>query len=116
MDIVIAIFLYIFAVFFFIVGVYEERDEKPTDEEQEKSDNMVVIFLVLATVFFFAAGVCMMYVTETYYSPVTDTIAETLPIASYRPLGWIGIGFGFFALILTVEKAFQMLDSISTEG
>ena len=108
--------MYIFAIFFFLVGLFEERDEKPTDEEQEKSDNMVVIFLVLATVFFFIAGVCMMFVTETYYSAETNTLVETLPMSSYRSLGWIGIGFGFFVLMLTVEKAFQMLDSISTNG
>ena len=116
MDIVIPVFCYIIAVFFFLIGIYEERDEKQTDEEEEKSDNMVVIFLVLATVVFFAAGVCMMSVTETFYSPVTNTMEETLPIASYRPLGWIGIGFGFFALWLTIEKAFQMIDKISTDG
>lgn len=116
MDIIIPVFLYVFSFFFFIIGLYEERDEKPTVEEEEKSDNMVVIFLVLATVFFFVAGACMMYVTETYYSTDTGTLVETLPNESYRPLGWVGIGFGFFSLILVVEKSFQMLDNISNNG
>ena len=116
MDIVIPILFFILAFFFLLIAIFEDREEQPTDEEQESQDNIVAFLLILTTIFFFAAGACMMSVTESYYSPVTDMIEETAPIASYMPLGWLGIFLGFFAAFLTIAMGFNIIDHRFTEG
>lgn len=108
MDIVIPIFLILLGFFFFLFALYEERDEAETDEEQEKSDHLVIIFMVLCVIFLFLGGICMMYVSQTYYSPVTDTLEEIL-IPEYRPLGWIGIFVSFIAGLILTNKVFDLL-------
>ena len=110
MDLVIPIFLYIFAIFFFIYAVIEERDEKHNEDEQIKADNIVVITLVLSASFLFIGGVCMMFITETYYSGISDGLIETAPMSTYRPLGWIGIGWGVFVVYLVINKVFDMME------
>lgn len=116
MSITIPLFFLILAVFFFLFALYEDKEEKNTDEQQEKSDQIVLIITVLATLFFFVGGVCMMGITNTYYSPATDTVVETAPLATYRPLGWIGIAFGFFAGGLAAIKMFQIVDDYTGIG
>ncbi len=75
-----------------------------------------MIFLMFGCLFFFVAGACMMFVTNTYYSPVTNTVVETAPIASYQPLGWIGIAFGFFCGYLLLNKMFDVLGMLDEQA
>lgn len=116
MDISIPIVFLILAIIFFILALFEEREEADNEDDEEKKDHLVVLMMGLAVGFFFIGGVCMMYVTNTYYSPITDDITESPPITSYQPLGWIGIGTGFVALIMLISKCFDILDYGVQEG
>ena len=114
MDISIPIIFFIIAVLFFILGLYEERQEKTSVDDEEESDNMVVIFFVIALICFAVGGITMWAVTQVYYSPVTDNIAETY-MDEYRPLGWVGIGMAIITALLLVAKVFDILGKISEE-
>ena len=113
MDIAIPILFFIMAFICFIYALYEERDSKNSDEEEERSDNLCVILLTFSMIFWFIAGVCMMSVTETYYSVTTDTL-EIMWMEYQRPVGWIGGIMGMFVLYLLVKKVFGTID-LSTE-
>jgi len=106
------IFFSVIAFAMFFLGLYEERNQPDnmSEEEQEKSDTLVVIFMVGATIFFFIAAATMMYITETYYSPVSDTCEEIL-MTSYHPLGWLLGGWSAISAILLTWKIFQILGS-----
>ena len=109
MDLAIPIFLFLLSFIFLLLALFEEREENfDSKEEEERNIHLVIIFLMLATVFFFMAGITMMYVTEAYYSAETDQIEETI-ISSYKPLGWFGIGFGMFSMLLTSVKVLDYL-------
>lgn len=110
MDVVITVLFHIFAFFSLFFALYEERDQ---DEDESTTtsgtDELIVILLVLATAFFVLGGITMMFISETYYSPITDTLEEVL-MPSYRPLGWIGILFGISSAILLTVKVFDILE------
>jgi len=115
MDISIPIIFLVFAFLCWIIALFEERDtNQVSEEEEEKSDNLILLLMSIATVLFIVAGVCMMSISVTYYSPDTNTIEETL-MPVYRPLGYIGIGLGILSLILTAHKAFEYLGKQWTE-
>lgn len=95
-------------IFCFVFAIFSNNEEE-NNADQVKTDEIVIIFLVLATAFSFIAGVCMMGVTDVYYSAATDTVIETVPNSSYQPLGWIGIGFGVFLFYLTGNKIFDVI-------
>jgi len=115
MDLAIPIVLLVFGFIFFILALYEEREEKPNEDEEEKSDNLVVIFLISAIILWGIGAACFLYVTQSYYSPVTDTIEEIrLPI--YEPFMYLGIGFAVIAAVMLVQKIFNILEERTTGG
>jgi heme/copper-type cytochrome/quinol oxidase subunit 2 len=116
MDLGIPIVFFVFAFICWIVALFEERDtNNVSGDEEEKSYNLIILLLGIGTVLFFIAGVCMMNVTETYYSTVTDTLEE-INQSSYRPLGYIGIGLGILSILLTSKKVFDYLGSQWEQG
>ena len=54
----------------------------------------------------------MFYITQSYYSPVTDTVEEVF-LYNYSPLGWIGIVLCGFNLMLTALKVFDIIGNKS---
>ena len=96
------------AVFFFLLCIFEDQDDD-AETDEERRLYVSLFFLVLATIFFFVMGVTWMGVTNTYYSAATDTIVETAPIAAYAPIGWIGVGFGVLCLFLILNRVFDIL-------
>jgi len=105
---------HIFAVILFIFALYEERDPKTSDAEEEKSDHLCILLLLLSSVFFWIAGITMMYVTEMYYSVTTDSL-EAVFMVEYRPLGWFGCVWGTFVIYLLVVKVLETLGHSSDE-
>ena len=109
MDIVIAVFFFVFAFFCMIFALYEERDTNQVGENEEtKSDNLIVILLGASVVLFFISAACMYAITNSYYSSVTDTVV-TYYLTEYQPLSWVSIGFAMFNLILAAQKSLDML-------
>ena len=74
MDLAVTIIFHLFAFIFFIFALYEERDTKTSDEEEEKSDHLCILLLLFSCICFWIAGVTMFSVTETYYSVTTDAL------------------------------------------
>ena len=99
MDIVIPVFLWLLGFIFFILALYEEREDVTDDEDEEKSDHLIVIFFIAAS---------LMYISELHYSVITDSLVETL-MPSYRPLMYIGLLFFFISLAMLVSKVFHIL-------
>jgi AAA+ ATPase superfamily predicted ATPase len=109
MDLVLPIFFFVFAFFCMLFALYEERDTNIVEEDEEvKSDNLIVILLGASVVLFFISTACMYSVSGSYYSSVTDTLV-TYYMPEYQPLGWLGIGFAMFNLILVGQKSLDML-------
>lgn len=108
MDIAFPIMLFLLAFIFFLLGLFEERETKQTDDEQEKSDHLIVIFFTVGFILFFLAGICMMGITEMYYSVTTDTLVE-YPITFYRPFVWLGVGLAFVDAFFLITKVFEVL-------
>jgi hypothetical protein len=101
---------------FFLIALFEERDTNTTDEdEKDKSTNLIILLMGLAITLFIIAGVCMMNVTQIYFSPDTNTIEE-ISLTSYRPLAYIFIGIGILGLILIAQKIMDYLGSQWEEG
>jgi heme/copper-type cytochrome/quinol oxidase subunit 2 len=116
MDIIIPIYLAIFAIMFFLIALFEERDNNTDDEdEDDKSSNLIILLMGLAITLFIVAGVCMMDITQIYYSPETNTIEE-ISLTTYRPLSYIFIGMGILGLILIAQKIMDYLGSQWKEG
>lgn len=114
MDLALGIIFLIIAFLFFIIALFEERDPVETDDEAERSDNLVVIFLVVSCLFFIFGGICLMFVSETYYSVVTDTVEEVL-MGEYRPFGYAAIIFSFVPGLMATTKVFDVLGSGEAE-
>ena len=110
MDLAIPIFFFLLAFIFFFLALMEERSQVGSDEEEEKSDFTVMTLLVVTTVLMFSAGICMLYVTETYYDPVTGLYTETAPDVNIQPFAYIGIGLGVFCAYLTANKILVIFD------
>ena len=114
MDLAVTIIFHLFAFIFFVFALYEERDTKNSDEEEEKSDHLCILLLLFSVICFWIAGVTMFSVTETYYSVTTDAL-ETVFMAEYRPLGWFGCIVGTFIIYLLVVKVLETLGYHSEE-
>lgn len=110
MSIAIPLLFFILGVVLFLLVIFEDREEHGSDEEQERSDHMIIIMLILCTIFWFIGGVCWMGITTMYYSPVLDSVVESSPQTVYRPISWVGIGFGMFSGMLTAIKMFDTVD------
>lgn len=110
MDLAIPIFFFLLAFIFFFLALMEEREPVSSDEEEEKSDFTVMILLVITTILMFSAGICMMYVTETYYDTATGLYTESAPDTNIQPFAWIGIGLGVFCAYLTANKILVIFD------
>lgn len=107
MDMIMPLFFYILGFLLLVIGLLEEKYVSHGDEDS--SDELVVLTLVLSTVFLFLAGITTWYITDSYYSPQSDSIIETEPLSQYRPIGWIGIGFALFCGLLTAIKIFDVI-------
>ena len=116
MSIAIPLLFFILGVVLFLLILFEDREEYGSAEEQERSDFMMIVLLVLCTLFWFVGGICWMGITNMYYSPQFDTIVESSPLVVYRPLSWVGIGFGMFTGMLTVMKIFDIVENSSQTG
>jgi Ca2+/Na+ antiporter len=108
MDIAFPVMLFLLAFIFFLLGLMEERETKQNEDEEEKSDHLVVLFLAVAFILFFLAGICMLGITETYYSVVTDTLVEHTMLM-YRPFVWLGVGLAFVDAFFLIPKVFEVL-------
>lgn len=114
MDIVVTVMFHFVAIFLFLFALYEEREIKHTDDEEDKSDHLCILLLLFSMLCFWFAGITMFYVTQTYYSPISDTLVETF-MEDYRPLGWVGVIWGMFNLYLLVVKVLGTLKTESLE-
>lgn len=108
MDIAFPILLLILGFIFFILGIYEEREIKNTNEEQSRSDHIVIICLIIAFLLFFIGGICFMGITTTYFSVADQEFIEVAQTI-YRPFVWLGVGLAFVDVLLLVEKIFEIL-------
>ena len=115
MDIVIPIFFFVFGFIYFVFALFEERDTNNVDDaEMSKSDNLIIMLLASGTVLFFISMACMLSITTSYYSSVTDTMI-TSHMKEYEPLAYAPLGFAILGIILTAYKAFQMIDRARNE-
>lgn len=114
MELGFGMFFTIIGIIFFILSIYEELTSKNTDDEQEKSDNAIIIFLFLTVFCLVIGGIGFMFVSETYYSVVSDTVEETL-ITSYRPIGYAIIIFAFIPFLMLISKIFSVLGAGENE-
>lgn len=115
MDIVIPIFFFVFGFFCFVFALFEERDTNNVDDaEESKSDNLIIMLLASGTVLFFISMACMLNITTSYYSSVSDSMVVS-HVKEYEPLAYAPLGFAILGIILTGYKAFQMVDRARTE-
>lgn len=114
MDIAVTMIFHIIAFLLLLFALYEEREIKNSDEEEEKSDNLSILLLLFSMLCFWIAGITMFYVTQTYYSVTTDTLVETF-MEDYRPLGWFGVIMGMLVLYFLVVKVIDLLKTENME-
>jgi len=108
MDIAFVIMLLLLGFMFFILGLFEERDMKDSEEEETRSDHLVVLCLTVGFLLFFLGGICMLGISDTYYSIETGTAIEVQQTV-YRPFVWLGVGLAFIDGLFLIEKVFEIL-------
>lgn len=108
MELMFALLFFAAGIFLFILGLYQEYDNKESEEQEEKSDHLVIIFLGMSMSSFFFGGTCMMFITQWYYNLSSNAFMESSPMSIYQPFSWLGFGLGVFVLLFLVPKILEV--------